>query len=81
MNNVLEYLEEAAVLHPDRIALNDGKRSLTYGQLIRLSKQIGNHETRLALLAVREKLISNIKKNPNAKNIPIGIFLCTHFDI
>ncbi len=41
MNNVLEYLEDAAVRYPDRIALDDGTDTITYKELRILARKVG----------------------------------------
>ena len=41
MKNVLDYLENAAKIHPDRIALEDGNGQLTYKEYRDLSRKVG----------------------------------------
>ncbi len=47
MNNVLEYMENTTFAYPDRIALDDGTHTITYSELLRLSKQIAGMIMRL----------------------------------
>ena len=58
MKNVLDYLENAANVHPDRIALEDGNGQLTYRQYRDLARKVG--------LFLMEKGFHNTKK-------PIGV--------
>ncbi|MPM14528.1 Tyrocidine synthase 1 [bioreactor metagenome] len=41
--NVLEYLEESAQKHSDKIVLSDDKNQLTYAQLLKNARSIGSH--------------------------------------
>lgn len=41
MKNVLEYLEESTLKHPDKQAARDDKESCTYKELVRAAKGIG----------------------------------------
>ena len=58
MKNVLDYLENAAKVHPERIALEDGNGQLTYKEYRDLARKVG--------LFLREKGFHNTKK-------PIGV--------
>lgn len=58
MKNVLDYLENAAKIHPDRIALEDGNGQLTYKEYRDCARKVG--------LFLMEKGFHNIKK-------PIGV--------
>lgn len=41
IQNILCFLEESAKKHPDKLAFSDGQDSLTYGELLELSRRIG----------------------------------------
>lgn len=58
MKNVLDYLENATKVHPERIALEDGNGQLTYKEYRDLARKVG--------LFLREKGFHNTKK-------PIGV--------
>jgi len=57
--NVLEYLEATAVEHGSKIAIEDGERSITFGELWRYSR----------------RLAFKIKQIQERVNQPIGVFL------
>ena len=42
MENILEYLENTAGRKKDEIAVDDGSRSLTWGELMDASRKIGS---------------------------------------
>lgn len=41
MKNILEFIENSALKYPDKLAVADEEGGLTYGQMERLSRQIG----------------------------------------
>ncbi|MBQ4283122.1 MAG: amino acid adenylation domain-containing protein [Lachnospira sp.] len=41
MENVLEYLEQAADEYPEKVALSDGEQSITYREYLHLAKKTG----------------------------------------
>ena len=49
MKNVLEYLEASAAAFPDKTAVIDDVRSLTYGELLEHARQIGQNLIRAGL--------------------------------
>ena len=59
MTNVLEYLEIAVRDYGDRIALEDGERSITYKQLGYAARKIG-------------EMIS--KNGPTGETMPVGVY-------
>ncbi len=59
MTNVLEYLELAAKNHGDRVAMEDGSRSITYRQFRYAAKRIG-------------EMIG--KNGPTGVNKPVGVY-------
>ena len=59
MKNVLEFIENSAKNFPDKVAFSDESNSITYIELLKMSKTIGT---------------SLVKKN-NTKNKPIAVFL------
>lgn len=48
MTNVLEYLEDAAALYPDRIGMEDGSLTITYEMFLKGAKTIGANIKELA---------------------------------
>lgn len=59
MKNVLEFIENSAKNFPDKVAFSDESNSITYIELLKISKTIGT---------------ALVKKN-NTKNKPIAVFL------
>lgn len=59
MKNVLEFIENSAKNFPDKVAFSDESNSITYIELLKMSKTIGT---------------ALVKKN-NTKNKPIAVFL------
>lgn len=59
MKNVLEFIENSAKNFPDKLAFSDESNSITYIELLKMSKTIGT---------------ALVKKN-NTKNKPIAVFL------
>ena len=41
MKNILEFIENSALKYPDKLAVADEEGGLTYGQMEKLSRQIG----------------------------------------
>lgn len=41
MKNILEFIENSALRYPDKLAVADENGGLTYGQMVKLSRQIG----------------------------------------
>ncbi len=63
--NVLEYLEESAEKYPDKVAFEDKEKSLTFKELLNISKAVGSYistknRTHSPIIVFMEKSADNI---------------------
>lgn len=77
MNNVLEYLEASALVHPEKTAVKDEKTSCTYRELQERAREIGSWLQRR--VPVRKPVVVFMEKSVAALQLFMGIVYAGDF--
>ncbi len=71
LKNILQYLENTAARVPDKLAFSDGKRTLTHGELLTLSRRMGSYLC--AKGYYREPVMLLLERSPEAVAATFGV--------
>ena len=77
MKNILEYLDNAALRFPDKIAAKDEKTQCTYDELRSKARQIGTYVAKR--LSLRKPVVVFMEKSVETLQIFMGIVLAGDF--
>lgn len=75
--NILEYLEKTASMFPDKMAFDDGKKAITFGQLKKEAEAIGSRL--LALKSERKPIAVYLPKSCDCISSFMGIVCSGNF--
>lgn len=69
--NILEYLEHTALIYPNRLAISDGAVSLSFEELLSISRSVGSFLTERGYY--RQPILIMMEKSPYAVSALLGV--------